>query len=208
MQITNRGVTSFPLIWRRERLIAILNAVPTADRVRRQPSLFSRHKAFRVECRGSLGHGTAVFHSACHSLMHWKMFNVGWLRLVAPAPEPQVGHSYGIACCVLGICAVSVANVAQIRVVENDERIRLTIVCRATQFHMLIGSETFTVVLDRSSQESQYRIRSRSWVAPLFRPLTVFVRYTQRRFASASCEAMQRAVSSDTIVDLGNVQCR
>jgi hypothetical protein len=135
--------------------------------------------------------------------MHWGMFDIKWLKLCTTKPQVVSGNTYGVACCVLGLCAVSLATVTSVRFSRSNERDRVTVVCRAGRRHILTGTEIFTVTLNQQSMESYYIIRSASWVAPCFLPMGFLVRCVQRHFARQSCVAMLRAVETELLLMKG-----
>lgn len=145
--------------------------------------------------RVELGVGEAVFEAACAALRRWAMFDLGWVEAWTPEVPLREGEVVGIVARVLGIWALSFA---EIRYVVDEERAGV----RWFGFgygtlpdHVECGEERFRVGWDRASGQVVYELLAFSRPQhPLARLVKPYVRRQQRRFAEDSKAAMRRAV--------------
>lgn len=169
---------------------------PVSQRRSQRESCPLRGRIRRMDIRCYLGRGRDVFGCARRAVMNWKMFDVGWLDLCGSQSPPQVGQQYGIVSKCVGVRIIALAFVRKIRESCREDKAIVTLSCQARPHHVVAGRESFTVSFDSQTSDVSYRIRSCSRIVPVLRPFAIMVRAAQRRFASDSCAAMQRAVSA------------
>jgi uncharacterized protein (UPF0548 family) len=143
--------------------------------------------------RGRLGDGPAAFAAACAAVRAWKMFDLGWIRAVAPGPPGP-----GVVVAVVGrVWPLWTVNACRVVYVVDEPR-RFGFAYGTLPDHAECGEERFLVEW-RPDGSVWYDLFSFSrpshWLARLAGPLG---RLMQRRFARDSLAAMQRAVAGVT----------
>jgi uncharacterized protein (UPF0548 family) len=141
--------------------------------------------------------GEAVNEAARRALLNWTMFDVGWIRLNGSEGSVQDGQVYGVVSQLLQVKVQCVAFVERVLDRRREDGARLTVVCRAARAHTVIGSECFTVRIDRRTSEVAYCIRSSSRIVPALWAASPAIRAAQRRFGRDSGSAMRLAVERD-----------
>jgi uncharacterized protein (UPF0548 family) len=144
--------------------------------------------------RARLGRGRDTFERAVAALYSWKMFDVGWARLV-PADAPvEVGTTVAVVARHYGFHSLNPCRITY--TIEEDEG---GLVRRGFSYGTLLehgekGEERFTVEWRREDDSVFYDLyafsRPNHFLAKLGNPLA---RRLQRRFARDSLQAMVRA---------------
>jgi uncharacterized protein (UPF0548 family) len=138
-----------------------------------------------------LGRGREVFERARRALTEWRMFRLGWVRVLPERPVIQEGETVCVAAGTLGLWFLNACRVVYL----VDEADRFGFAYGTLQAHAEEGEELFLVEHDRADDSVSYRIaalsRPRAWHARLGYP---FTRALQRRFARDSMKAMAEAV--------------
>jgi uncharacterized protein (UPF0548 family) len=140
--------------------------------------------------RARLGRGRDTFERAVVALYSWRMFDIGWARLVpADAPVAVVARHYGFHS--LNPCRISYT-------IEEDEGglMRRGFAYGTLPEHGERGEERFTVEWAREDDSVFYELyafsRPNHFLAKLGNPLA---RGLHRRFARDSLRAMVRATN-------------
>ena len=146
--------------------------------------------------RARLGRGRNTFERAVATLYSWKMFDVGWARLV-PADAPvEVGTTVAVVAKHYGFHSLNPCRITY--TIEEDEG---GLVRRGFSYGTLLehgekGEERFTVEWRREDDSVFYDLyafsRPNHFLAKLGYPLA---RRLQRRFARDSLQAMVRATN-------------
>lgn len=145
--------------------------------------------------RVRLGEGDEVFARAVEALFAWKMFDVGWVRLLPAEAPVEIGTTVGVLARHYGFWSLNLSRV--VYEVEEDGPVRRRGFAYGTlPEHGESGEERFSVEKhdDGSVFYDLYAFsRPNHPLARLGRP---FARGLQRRFARDSLRAMIRAVGT------------
>jgi uncharacterized protein (UPF0548 family) len=146
--------------------------------------------------RARLGRGRNTFERAVATLYSWKMFDVGWARLV-PADAPvEVGTTVAVVAKHYGFHSLNPCRITY--TIEEDEGglVRRGFSYGTLPEHGEKGEERFTVEWRREDDSVFYDLyafsRPNHFLAKLGYPLA---RRLQRRFARDSLQAMVRATN-------------
>ncbi len=147
--------------------------------------------------RVKLGEGRQTFDRAVLALRAWKMFDVGWARLVPDGAPAEVGTTVGVLARHYGFWSLNVSRVVyEIEEVDGDVR-RRGFAYGTLPEHAERGEERFAVEWHRNDDSVFYDLyafsRPNHLLAKLGRPAA---RGLQRRFAGDSLRAMVRAAQS------------
>lgn len=145
--------------------------------------------------RVKLGEGRETFERAAAALRTWKMFDVGWARLVPDDAPSRVGTTVGVLARHYGFWSLNVSRVVY-EVEEDDGAVaRRGFAYGTLPEHAESGEERFTVEWHRSDDSVFYDLyafsRPNHVLARLGRPAA---RVLQRRFARDSLRAMREVV--------------
>ena len=149
--------------------------------------------------RVKLGEGRRTFDRAVLALRTWRMFDVGWARLVPDGAPSAVGTPVGVLARHYGLWSLNVS-----RVVYGFEDDGAAVVRRGFAYgtlpeHAESGEERFSVEWNLGDDSVFYDLyafsRPNHVLARLGRPVA---RGLQRRFAGDSLRAMFRATRSPT----------
>ena len=149
--------------------------------------------------RVRLGDGEEVFGRAVEALLAWKMFDVGWTRLLPAGAPVGVGTTVGVLARHFGIRSLNVSRVVY-GIEEDDGEVRRRGFAYGTlPEHAESGEERFTIEWRRDDDSVFYDLyafsRPNHVLARLGRPVA---RGLQRRFAQDSLQAMLQAASTNT----------
>jgi uncharacterized protein (UPF0548 family) len=146
--------------------------------------------------RARLGRGRDTFERAVAALHAWKMFDVGWARLVPEDAPVKVGVTVAVLARHYGFHSLNPCRISY--TIEEDEGcfVRRGFAYGTLPAHGERGEERFTVEWRREDDSVFYDLYAYSrpnhlltWLGyPLARSL-------QRRFARGSLQAMVRATS-------------
>lgn len=145
--------------------------------------------------RVRLGSGEEVFGRAVEALRHWRMFDVGWVRLCRPDAPIEAGTTVAVLGNHYGFWSLNACRI--VYVVEEDGEVRRSGFAYGTlPAHAESGEERFTVEWDQDD-EVWYDLyafsKPNDISARIGKP---FARRLQQRFAQDSMQAMVRAVRS------------
>ncbi len=144
--------------------------------------------------RVQLGVGRAVFERAKSALRQWKMFDMDWLELCWPEVPIETGATVAVVVHHLGFWSLNACRV--VYVIEERRAIEKYGFAYGTlPDHAAMGEERFTVEFDAEDESVWYDIYAFSRPHALACLAYPFTRALQRRFASDSKKAMQKAVA-------------
>ena len=146
--------------------------------------------------RVRLGSGEETFVRAVEALQNWKMFDLGWVRAVAPGP-PEMGQTVGVLARHYGFWSLNACRVVYLIEDEKEGNLRRYGFAYGTlPEHGERGEERFTIEWDREDGSVYYDIYAFSRPKhPLARVGYPASRLLQKRFARDSKKAMVRASS-------------
>ena len=148
--------------------------------------------------RARLGRGEGTFERAVAALYAWKMFDVGWGRLVPANPPVEVGTTVAVLARHYGFHSLNPCRITY--TIEEDEGgfARRGFAYGTLPEHSERGEERFSVEWRREDDSVFYDLyavsRPNHLLAWLGYPLA---RLLQRRFARGSLQAMVRATNPE-----------
>ena len=144
--------------------------------------------------RVRLGHGEEVFGRAAGALNAWRMFDLGWVRLLPPGAPVEVGTTVAVLARHHGFRSLNFSRVVYEVSGEDGGVRRLGFAYGTLAEHAESGEERFVVEWhpDGSVFYDLYAFSRPNH--PLSRLGYPFARGLQRRFARGSLGAMVRAV--------------
>jgi uncharacterized protein (UPF0548 family) len=143
--------------------------------------------------RVQLGVGSAVFERAKDAIRQWKMFEMSWLELCWPNVPIVAGSTVAVEVHHLGFWSLNACRI--VYMIEEHGAIEKYGFAYGTLFdHSEMGEERFTVEFHATRETVWYDIYAFSRPRRLARVTYPFARALQKRFASDSKRAMQRAV--------------
>jgi uncharacterized protein (UPF0548 family) len=154
-------------------------------------------KGFNVDRnRIRLGEGLPLFDRACAALRAWKMFDIGWVKLIHPAEPVAPGQTVLVLAHTFGLYSLSASRVIAMINEDNGQIWRRGFSYGTLRHHVERGEERFSVEYHHEDDSVWYDLLAFSIpqhrLAILGYPLS---RAAQRRFAVDSKAAMLRAVS-------------
>ncbi|HMM80674.1 MAG TPA: DUF1990 domain-containing protein [Pyrinomonadaceae bacterium] len=146
--------------------------------------------------RKIIGRGPDDFEKAKGAIRSWKMFDLGWVRLVPTDTPIEEGRNVAIVVSHFGFYSMSTARIVYV----IDEPSRFGFAYGTLAEHVEMGEERFSVEFDHETEEVWYDLlafsQPNAFLAKLGYPIS---RYLQRSFAHDSKAAMLRAVNSNSI---------
>lgn len=144
--------------------------------------------------RVRLGEGEKTFGRAVAALRSWRMFDLGWTRLLPEDATIEEGVTVAVLARHLGFRSLNAARIVYL-VEDSGSVVRRGFAYGTLPGHAARGEERFTVEWDRQSDAVHYDVLAISRPNhPLARLGYPFVRILQRRFARDSRDAMHAAV--------------
>jgi len=144
--------------------------------------------------RARLGEGRDSFDRAAAALYAWKMFDIGWVRLVPADPPVEVGTTVAVLARHYGFYSLNPCRISYTINEDEGDLVRRGFAYGTLADHGEKGEERFTVEWYREDDSVFYDLyalsRPNHFLAKLGRPLA---RRLQRRFAKDSPQAMVRA---------------
>jgi uncharacterized protein (UPF0548 family) len=138
-----------------------------------------------------LGHGEAVYATACEALRQWRMFPGGWAWVEPPGTPIRQGQALVMIARVFGLHWVNACRIVYTLDGSGPDR-RYGFAYGTLPAHVELGEERFSIEwLPDDSVWYDLRAFSqpRHWLARLGRPVA---RALQRRFVRASLRNMQQ----------------
>lgn len=147
--------------------------------------------------RVRLGRGQEAFERAVGALLEWRMFDLGWARILPEGSPVEAGTTVCVLARHFGFYSLNAARI--VYTVEEDGPVRRRGFAYGTlPGHAQRGEERFTVEWHREDDSVHYDLyafaRSNSLLVKAGYPVR---RMLQKRFAAGSIEAMVRAVSGE-----------
>ena len=147
--------------------------------------------------RVCLGRGKTVFERARAALSAWKMFDLGWVKLIHPPAPVAPRQTVLVLARTWGIYSLSASRVLTMIDTDDGKTTRWGFCYGTLQHHVERGEERFTVEYWREDDSVWYDILAFSQpqhaLARLAYPLS---RAAQRRFARDSKAAMRNAIGT------------
>jgi len=143
--------------------------------------------------RIQLGEGRAAFDRAKSAVKQWKMFDIPWIELFWPDTPIEEGATVAVAASHLGFWSLNAARI----VYTIDERgllERYGFAYGTLPDHAERGEERFIVEFHPDDETVWYDLYAFSWPHTLARLAFPYTRSLQKKFATDSKLAMQRAV--------------
>jgi uncharacterized protein (UPF0548 family) len=154
-------------------------------------------KGFNVDRnRIRLGEGLHLFDRACAALRAWKMFDIGWVKLIHPAEPVAPGQTVLVLAHTFGLYSLSASRVITMINEDNGQIWRRGFSYGTLRHHVERGEERFSVEYHHEDDSVWYDLLAFSIpkhpMARLGYPLS---RAAQRRFATDSKAAIVITVS-------------
>lgn len=143
--------------------------------------------------RVQLGVGTAVFKRAKSAVVQWKMFDMNWLELCWPNSPIEAGSTVAVVVHHLGFWSLNACRIVY-TIEEHGAVEKYGFAYGTLPDHAAMGEERFTIEFHARDETVWYDIYAFSRPRLLARLAYQFTRSLQKRFASDSKQAMQRAV--------------
>jgi uncharacterized protein (UPF0548 family) len=143
--------------------------------------------------RVQLGEGRAAFERAKNAIKQWKMFDITWLKLCWPSTRIEEGATVAIAVSHLGFWSLNAVRI--VYTVEDEGSLdRYGFAYGTLADHAEMGEERFTVEFHLADESVWYDLYAFSRPHLLARMAFPYTRALQKKFASDSKLAMQKAV--------------
>jgi uncharacterized protein (UPF0548 family) len=140
-----------------------------------------------------LGQGRIVFDNAKNAIKRWKMFELPWLELFWPDTPIEVGSTVAIAVSHLGFWSLNASRIVY-TVEEHGALERYGFAYGTLPDHAETGEERFAVEFHADDETVWYDLYAFSRPRALARLALPYTRALQKKFASDSKIAMQKAV--------------
>jgi uncharacterized protein (UPF0548 family) len=146
--------------------------------------------------RVRLGEGRRTFDRAVAALYAWKMFDLGWARVVPAGAPVEVGTAVAVLAKHYGFHSLNPCRISYTIGQDEGDLVRRGFAYGTLPDHGEKGEERFTIVWHREDDSIFYDLyafsRPNQLLAKLGRPLA---RRLQRRFAKDSLQAMVHATA-------------
>lgn len=142
--------------------------------------------------RIQLGEGRAVFERAKNAIQQWKMFDIAWLELFWAHAPIEVGSTVAITVSHLGFWSLNAARIVY-TIEERGALERYGFAYGTLPDHAEMGEERFTVEFHAADETVWYDLYAFSRPHLLARLALPYTRALQKKFASDSKLAMQKA---------------
>jgi uncharacterized protein (UPF0548 family) len=140
-----------------------------------------------------LGQGQEVFERAKNAIRQWKMFEMPWIELCWPNTPIQTGATVAVLASHLGFWSLNACRIVYV-IEEKGALEKYGFAYGTLPQHAAIGEERFAVEYNPADQSVWYDLYALSRPSLVARLAYPFTRALQKRFASDSKAAMQRAV--------------
>jgi uncharacterized protein (UPF0548 family) len=144
--------------------------------------------------RIQLGEGRVVFDRAKNAIKQWKMFDMPWLELFWPDTPIEEGATVAIAVSHLGFWSLNAARIVYMVAEECGALETYGFAYGTLPDHAEMGEERFTVEFHAEDEGVWYDLYAFSRPHALARMARPYTRALQKKFATDSKMAMQRAV--------------
>jgi uncharacterized protein (UPF0548 family) len=148
-------------------------------------------ESYRVSDRSvTVGSGRNDFERASAAVQAWTMLAFPWLIVYPDRPVPRPGLTVMVTARSYGIWTLNPARIVYL--IDEDDRSGFAY--GTVEGHAVTGEERFEVNIDDGGTV-RYRITAYSQLRhPLARAAPPLARRTQKRFATESLQAMERAL--------------
>jgi len=143
--------------------------------------------------RIQLGEGRAALERAKNAINQWKMFDINWLELFWSDAPIEEGSTVAIAVSNLGFWSLNAARIVY-TIEERGALERCAFAYGTLPDHAEMGEERFTVEFHPDDETVWYDLYAFSRPRPWARLAYPYTRALQKKFASDSKLAMQKAV--------------
>jgi len=143
--------------------------------------------------RIQLGEGRIAFERAKNAIKHWKMFDMTWLELFRPDTPIEAGSTVALVVSHLGFWSLNAARIVYTVEEERGTLERYGFAYGTLPDHAEMGEERFTVEFHPGDESVWYDIYAFSRPRPFALMAFPYTRALQKRFASDSKIAMQKA---------------
>jgi len=148
--------------------------------------------------RARLGEGRETFDRAVTALYAWKMFDIGWARLVPAGAPVEVGTAVAVLARHYGFHSLNPCRISYTIEQDEGDLVRRGFAYGTLPGHGERGEERFSVEWRREDDSVFYDLyafsRPNQLLAKLGYPLA---RHLQRRFAKDSLQAMVHATNPE-----------
>ena len=144
--------------------------------------------------RMRLGEGRIVFERAKNAIKQWKMFDMAWLELFWPDTAIEPGSTVALVVSHLGFWSLNAARIVYTVEEERGVLERYGFAYGTLPDHAEMGEERFTVEFHPGDESVWYDIYAFSRPRPVALMAFPYTRALQKKFASDSKFAMQKAV--------------
>jgi uncharacterized protein (UPF0548 family) len=162
--------------------LSIGGALATGD-----PGTFAHDRS-----RSSLDFGDDVFASAKRAFAAWKMFDLGWVRVVNTTAQIECQQIIAVEVRTLGFWSVNLSRILE----TVDSKTQFGFLYSTTNQHVEQGEETFILRRNPETAEVSYELeavsRPRHFLARQGFPMA---RFFQHKFARDSHRRMREAVN-------------
>jgi len=139
-----------------------------------------------------LGFGDEVFASAKRAFVNWKMFDLGWVRVVNTTAQIECQQIVAVEVRALGLWSVNLSRILE----TVDSETQFGFLYSTTNQHVEQGEETFILRHCPETAEVSYELKAdsrlRHFLARLGFPMA---RFFQHKFARDSHRRMREAVN-------------
>jgi uncharacterized protein (UPF0548 family) len=143
--------------------------------------------------RVRLGAGRAAFERAKNAVRQWKMFDMSWLELCWPNVPIEAGAVVAVAVHHLGFWSLNACRIVY-TIEESGAIEKYGFAYGTLPDHAATGEERFTVEFQVSDETVWYDVYAFSRPRALARLAYPYSRALQKRFASDSKQAIQKAL--------------
>ncbi|MFZ1975498.1 MAG: DUF1990 domain-containing protein [Candidatus Acidiferrales bacterium] len=143
--------------------------------------------------RVQLGLGRPTFERGRDAVKQWKMFDITWLELCWPNVPIETGATVAVAVQHLGFWSLNACRIVY-TIEESGPIEKFGFAYGTLPDHAAKGEERFTVEFHSDDQTVWYDVYAFSRPRPFARLAYPYTRALQKRFASDSKRAMQKAV--------------
>jgi uncharacterized protein (UPF0548 family) len=142
-----------------------------------------------------LGEGADIFERAKSAIRTWKMFEMAWIQLCWPDKSIEPGSTVAVLVSHFGFWSMNACRIVYV-VEDHGSPERYGLAYGTLPDHAERGEERFTVEFNRADQTVWYDIYAFSRPRLLARSAYPLSRALQKRFATDSLMAMQKAVQA------------
>lgn len=144
-----------------------------------------------------LGAGESAFNSACAALQDWKMFDFAWLQLSHVTTTIKPDAVVAVVVRHLGFWSMNACRIVYVIESNDQNYVRYGFAYGTLRDHAEQGEERFMIEWDWRDDAVWYDILAVSKPGFIARLGYWYTRRLQRKFATASTQAMANAVTAN-----------